>query len=152
MVKELRVTPIRNGTVIDHIPPGMGLKILSILMHDDPAGRTMTLAMNVSSARQGKKDVLKVEDLELTPEQVGKIALLAPEGTINIIRDSNVVKKEKVVLPDRVVGIVRCGNPNCITNQREPVEPEFVVVSRSPPRLRCLYCERELEDIIGNIL
>ncbi|MBM4237220.1 MAG: aspartate carbamoyltransferase regulatory subunit, partial [Euryarchaeota archaeon] len=66
---------------------------------------------------------------------------------INIIRDFNVAEKYKVKLPEVVRGIVRCGNPNCITNLSEPVESEFVVESKDPPILRCIYCDRILEDI-----
>ncbi len=152
MVRELRVTPIRNGTVIDHIPPGMGLRVLEIILAERDINRTISLAMNVPSRRNKKKDIVKVEDVELTPFELGKIALIAPDATINIIRDYEVVEKRKVELPDTVLGILRCPNPNCITNQREPVTPEFRVLSRKPIRLRCVYCEREVANVIESLV
>jgi aspartate carbamoyltransferase regulatory subunit len=63
-----------------------------------------------------------------------------------------VAEKYSVRMPERVVGKAKCSNPNCITNQSEPVEPEFVVESKNPPVLRCVYCDRQLDDIAGNLL
>jgi len=107
--------------------------------------------MNVKS-KIGKKDIVKVENRELKPEEVNKIALIAPKATINIIRDYEVVKKFKVHLPDEIVGIVRCPNPNCISNAREPIQSRFRVISRDPIRIKCCYCEREPENIADNII
>lgn len=152
-MKELKVTPIRNGTVIDHISPGMALKVLRILDLPKPETRSsITAAVNVPSKREGKKDIVKVEDRELDPREVDKIALIAPEATINIIRDYNVAEKHNVKLPEVVSGIVRCGNPNCITNQSEPVTSQFLVVGKKPPRLRCHYCDREMVEIAEHIV
>ena len=151
-MRELRVTPIKNGTVIDHIRAGMSLKVLKILDIDESIQSTVTVAMHVPSKKSGWKDIVKVEDRELSPREVDKIALIAPEATVNVIRNYNVAEKRVVSLPDRARGILRCGNPNCITNAREPVESEFLVASRDPLRLRCKYCERDLGDIAAAIL
>jgi aspartate carbamoyltransferase regulatory subunit len=95
-----------------------------------------------------RKDIVKVEDRELKPEEVDKIALIAPQATINIIRDSEVVAKHKVFLPESIEGIIRCANPNCISNaEREPVISRFIRVSENPLRFRCFYCERIIEDV-----
>jgi len=147
VARELKVTPITNGTVIDHIPPGMALKVLSILGITGNEDYTVSVAMNVSSKKFGKKDIVKVESRELSPKEVNKIALIAPHATINIIREYDVVKKYRVRLPKKVVGIVRCANPSCITNSGEPVESEFIVISTKPLRLKCVYCEREILDV-----
>jgi len=95
---------------------------------------------------------VKVENRELDPKELDKIALIAPRATINIIRDYEVVKKHTVEIPDEVVGITRCSNPTCISNAREPVESRFHVISKDPPRIRCYYCEREPEDIAEGII
>ena len=151
-MKEFKVQPIRNGTVIDHIDSGKALNVLKILNIDETVKPTVSVIMHVQSAKNEYKDIVKVEDKELNPRELQKIALIAPHATINIIRDYEVVKKSKVSAPERVVGIVRCANPNCITNSRtdlntyEPVEPEFIVESVRPLKLRCIYCDRELED------
>ncbi len=151
-MRELRVTPIKNGTVIDHIPAGMALKVLKILDIDEGVSSTVTVAMHVPSKAMGWKDIVKVEDRELSPREVDKIALIAPKASVNVIRNYNVAEKRHVTLPDRAVGILRCANPNCISNLREPVESEFIVRSKSPLRVVCKYCDRELEDIVGHIL
>jgi aspartate carbamoyltransferase regulatory subunit len=147
-MKELRVTPIKNGTVIDHIPAGMSLKVLRILgITDESSDSTVTVAMRVTSKKSELKDIVKVEDRELLEKEVDKIALVAPKATINIIQNYTIKQKHKVELPKVAKGILKCGNPNCITNLKEPVETEFTVVSENPVRLRCVYCERELENI-----
>lgn len=152
-MKDFRVTPIRNGTVIDHIECGMALKVLRIIGVDgEKIHSTVSVLMHVPSKKAGWKDVVKVEDRELDPSEVDKIALISPRATINIIRDFNVAEKYKVKLPDIVRGIVRCGNPNCITNLSEPVEPEFAVECKDPPILRCIYCDRILENIPDHII
>ncbi|HTD81257.1 MAG TPA: aspartate carbamoyltransferase regulatory subunit [Thermoplasmata archaeon] len=151
-MRELRVTPIKNGTVIDHIPAGMALKVLKILGIEEGVSSTVTVAMHVPSKAMGWKDIVKVEDRELSPREVDKIALIAPNASVNVIRNYNVAEKHVVRLPDRAVGILRCGNPNCITNLREPVETDFFVKGGEPPRAACRYCDRVVEDIPAAIV
>ncbi len=152
-VKEFRVTPIRNGTVIDHITCNMALKVLTTLgITEKGVDSTVSVLMHVPSKKAGWKDVVKVEDRELDAREVDKIALIAPFATINIIRDYKVAEKHVVELPDMVVGIVKCANLNCITNLKEPVESKFEVVSKDPPKLKCWYCEREIQDISEHIV
>jgi aspartate carbamoyltransferase regulatory subunit len=101
--------------------------------------------MNVPSRRGGAKDIVKVEGRELRQHEVDKIALVAPKATINIIREFAVARKEPVRLPETIRGIVRCDNPACISNAREPVESTFQVMSGSPIRIQCRYCSRVME-------
>ncbi|MGQ9582887.1 MAG: aspartate carbamoyltransferase regulatory subunit [Thermoplasmatota archaeon] len=152
--REVKVTPIKNGTVIDHITPGMALHVLRIIgIPETGVQSTVSVLMHVPSHKVKFKDIVKVEDRELDKFQVDKIALIAPDATINIIRNYNVVEKHHVELPSEVVGLVRCENPNCISNkQREPVRSRFSVISKSPLRLQCLYCERETTEIARNLL
>ncbi|MDG6220169.1 MAG: aspartate carbamoyltransferase regulatory subunit [Candidatus Thermoplasmatota archaeon] len=152
MARKLKVKPIDNGTVIDHIPAGMAFKILAIISKGRELNKPMTLAINVDSKKMGRKDIIKMEDLEMKKQEVNKIALVAPEATFCIIKDSEVVKKLQTETPKVVKGLVRCANPNCVTNQNEPVEYEFHVFSKKPPRLRCHYCEREVTDIMANLI
>lgn len=151
-MKEIRVTPIKNGTVIDHIPSGRALKVLRILGITGEVNSTVTVAMHVPSKVLGWKDIVKVEDRELHSKEVDKIALIAPKASVNVIRNFNVAEKYAVKTPDRVVGILKCGNPNCITNQREPVESEFFTRVKEPLTLCCKYCEREIEDVAAAIV
>lgn len=150
-MKELKITPIKDGTVIDHITPGHAVKVLRILKIPESTSSVVSVAMNVSG-KMGKKDIVKVENRELDPKELDKIALIAPKATINIIRDYEVAKKHKVELPDEIFGIAKCSNPTCISNAREPVESRFHVISKDPPRIKCYYCEREPEDITEGII
>jgi len=144
----MNVEAIRNGTVIDHIDSDATFKVADILQVQKE--RSMVLVgMNLASGRLGKKGIIKIENRELTPDEVNKIALIAPQATLNIISDFEVVHKTQVQLPDRIERIVRCFNPRCITNQ-QAIVTKFEVIETSPPALRCLYCERVMRgnDII----
>ena len=155
-MREFKVAPIRNGTVIDHITAGQALNVLKILgVNEYNIDSTISVLIRVPSKKEGTggwKDVVKVEDRELDPKTVDKIALIAPRATIVIIRDYSVAEKKRVVLSPSIAGLVRCSNPNCITNKNEPVQPEFDVVSREPPSLRCKYCDRTLSKITDNLI
>lgn len=132
------ISPIKNGTVIDHITPGEGLAVLRILGIADGTDITVTVATNVESSRGGRKDIVKVENRELLKSEVNKIALIAPDAKISIIRDSKVVVKKLVEVPKEIVGVIKCPNPNCITNTREPAKSRFVLHQRG---FRCHYCD-----------
>lgn len=148
--KTLRVSKIKEGTVIDHITCGHALDVIKILRITGRAEGAVTVAMNVPSKRLGMKDMVKVEGRELNSKEVDKIALLAPHATINIIRNYKAAEKERVKLPKVIRGIVRCANPACISNSSEPVQPTFYVENEDPLRLRCHYCGyiMEKQDVL----
>ncbi len=147
MARELKISPIRNGTVIDHIGSGRALEVLRIIGRSTiPPDSTISVAIHVRSAKIEWKDIVKVENLELSSREVDAIALIAPTATISIIRDFTVRDKRPVTLPDRVVGVLKCPNPTCITNQREPIESAFDVLRRRPPQLRCVFCEQLVDE------
>jgi len=142
-----------NGIVIDHIIAGKGIIVLNILgLPDLDHGSVVSVVMNVSAKDGRRKDIIKIEGKDLHAQELDLISLISPEATINIIKNTAVAKKYKVKLPESVKGIIKCVNPNCITNQREPVEPGFSVISKAPVVLRCDFCERKLEDIVGHII
>jgi aspartate carbamoyltransferase regulatory subunit len=150
----LTVSKIRDGTVIDHIPAGKALTVLRILSITGKEGLRTAVLMNVESRKLGRKDIIKIENRELSSKEVNAIALVAPTATINIIRNYVVHKKLRVEVPENIVGILRCPNPTCITNRpREPVTPRFKVTSKSPLVLQCVYCgtiirEDEIEKLL----
>jgi len=148
--KTLRVSKIKDGTVIDHITGGHALDIIKILGITGRVDGVVTVAMNVPSKKLDTKDMVKIEGRELKAEEVDKIALLAPHATINIIRNYKVVDKERVKLPNILREIVKCANPACISNSKEPVQSTFYVDSEEPLRLRCHYCGyiMEKQDIL----
>ncbi|MBA3045948.1 MAG: aspartate carbamoyltransferase regulatory subunit [Candidatus Thermoplasmatota archaeon] len=152
-MKELKITPIKNGTVIDHIEPGMALKVARLLGVPDPdAHSTVSIAMYVKSGKMKYKDIIKIEDRELKKREVNIISLISPNASIAIIKDEEVIKKSRVTLPKVITGIARCSNPNCITNKDEPTETEFTVLGGREVKLRCMYCDRLVDDIIESII
>src|SRR5947209_18320869 len=112
--KELYVKKIRNGTVIDHILAGHALDVLKILGIHSGEGHIVSVAMNVISKKQNKKEIVKVENRELKPGAVDKIALIDASATISIIRNYEVAEKTRVKLPDSISGIVSCSHHACV--------------------------------------
>lgn len=148
--KTLRVSKIKDGTVIDHITSGHALDVVKILGITGRRAGVVTIAINVPSKTLGHKDMVKVEGRFLAASEVDKIALLAPHATINIIKDYKVVEKQRAKLPDIIKGIVKCDNPACVSNSNEPVQTKFYVEKEEPLRLKCHYCGHvmEKEDIL----
>src|SRR5512136_1721714 len=146
----LRVSKIKDGTVIDHITGGHALDVAKILGLAERRASVITIAMNVPSKRLGHKDMVKIEGRFLAGSEVDKIALLAPSATINIVKGYKVVEKQRVKLPEVIKGIVKCDNPACISNSNEPVQTRFYVQKAQPLRLKCHYCGHimEKEDIL----
>ena len=144
--KELRVSKIKIGTVIDHITGGYALDVVKILGITGREKRVMTIAVNVPSKRFGVKDIVKIEGRALSSREVNRIALVAPHATINIIRDYEVVEKLEVKLPRVIEGVIKCVNPSCISNGNEPAEAKFYVESEEPLLLKCHYCGYILEQ------
>lgn len=139
----LAVAALQNGTVIDHIPPHLVFKIISLL-GIEKLESSVTIGYNLDSKKLGKKGILKVADVFFPDETLSRLALVAPSVNINIIRDYKVVKKFKVALSDEIVGIVRCNNPKCITNN-EPMKTYFHTVEGKDGVLRCHYCNKEVD-------
>lgn len=145
MEKELKVAALKNGTVIDHIPADKLFKVASIL-RVEKCDNQVTLGNNLESKRLGSKGIIKISDRFFEESETNKIALLAPNAKINIIRDYEVVEKRALTLPEEIRDIVQCGNPNCITNH-QPVATRFFVIKEDDEiRLRCRYCEREVKQ------
>ena len=151
-VPELKIKAIRDGTVIDHIPAGLALTVLSILGITGKYGSVVSVAINVDTKETGdRKDIVKIEGRELDKSEIDKIALIAPSATINIIRDHKVARKDRVKIPKTLEGVLVCPNPNCISNQKEPVAGRAVVESKDPLVVKCHYCGKKHIDIIKEI-
>jgi len=143
----LTVRKIKDGTVIDHIPVGRALKVLKLLGIEPSGEYRIALVMNVESKKIGRKDIVKIENLELDSSDMDKIALVAPTATINIIRDYRVERKEYVKPPREVEGILKCINPTCISRQgREHIKSRFRIVREEPLTYQCIYCGSLLEE------
>ena len=143
MKRELKVPAIKEGTVIDHIPSRVTFKVMRILDLKE-FKHTISVALNLKSKSMGKKGIIKVGSRFLTQDEVNKIAILAPQASVNIIKDYKVKEKIKVNIPDEIHNIIKCSNPKCITNN-EKVKTSFSVINKSPLQVLCHHCERVME-------
>ena len=139
--KELAVAALQNGTVIDHSPTASLFKVVNLLGLANLNDVSVTIGNNLDSPRLGKKGIIKVADLVFPEATLNRIAVIAPNAVVNIIRDYEVVEKFNVTLPDELFDIVKCNNPKCITNN-EPMRTHFHVIDREHTTLRCHFCER----------
>lgn len=139
-MKKLEVSAIEEGTVIDQIASKSTFKVANMLNIQD-IDQVVLVGVNLSSKKLGKKGIIKIGGKSLTQEEVNKIALIAPDATMNIIKDSEVVRKFKVAIPDAIEGFLRCFNPNCVSNHQN-IRSRFHVISKNPIKIRCHYCER----------
>lgn len=138
---QLQVEAIKDGTVIDHIPAHVGIKVLKLFSMDQ-SNQRVTVGLNLPSSALGAKDLLKIENVFINKEQASKLALYAPNATVNQIEDYQVVKKLELTLPEQVTSVFECPNSNCITHG-EPVESHFNVIEKKDSiRLKCKYCEK----------
>lgn len=145
MEKELKVAALKNGTVIDHIPSDKLFEVVSILQLQN-CDNQITIGNNLESKLLSTKGIIKISDRFFEESEVNKIALIAPKAKINIIRDYEVVEKRLLTLPEEILDIVQCGNPNCITNH-QPVATRFYVLKEDNQiHLKCRYCEREVRQ------
>lgn len=143
-MRELKISAIREGTVIDHIPAKNAFKVAEILSLEKHENVT-SIATNLFSKRMELKGIVKVGGRELTQEEVNKVALIAPDATVSIIKDYNVKKKFNLKTPDEVHGIIKCSNPKCITNV-DLVKTRFSIIQKKPLEARCDYCERVMNE------
>lgn len=145
----MKVQRIEHGTVIDHILAGRAFDVLSVLGISNE--RSMSILINSHSKKGGKKDILKIEDVELSEAEASRVALISPHATINIIVGGHVVRKFNAEAPGVVRGILTCSNPNCISNQDEPVTSEFRLGHDDGHRYVCSYCERDIVDLATRV-
>ncbi len=139
--KKLLVNAIKNGTVIDHIKAGHALKIIRLLNLAD-YNKIVTVGLNLPSKSAGIKDLIKVEDRELTPAEIDRMAIFAPHGTINVIKKYEVIEKKHIKVPDMVEYVVVCPNPKCITNHENMNSKFYILTNKDEIKLKCHYCEK----------
>ena len=139
-LRELKVTAIEHGTVIDHIPANNVFRVIRILNLDNTENQVL-FGVNLESHKYGKKGIIKVSNMFFAKKEINKIALVAPTATLIVIRDFKVQSKTQVEVPDQIDTIVKCFNPNCISNQ-ENIPTRFTVIDKSDLKLKCHYCEK----------
>lgn len=138
--KELVVSAIENGTVIDHIPADKLFLVIKILGLEE-FKKPVTFGANLESKKLGRKGIIKVQDKFFQDHEIRKIALAAPKATLIVIKNYEVVEKRKVDLPDHFSGIVKCVNPKCITNNQNVMQ-KFDLIDKEAVKLHCHYCEK----------
>ena len=139
--KELVVSALENGTVLDHIPAENVYKALDLLGLKDIESQ-ITIGINLTSKFFGKKGIIKIEDKFFEDDELNKLALIAPKATVNVIRDFKVVEKKKLVMPDEIHGVAKCRNPKCVTNH-QPIKTWFKTIDNGNEiSLLCHYCEK----------
>ena len=133
----IKVDRITDGIVIDHIQPGRGLEVFERLRLRR-AGYSVGLLMNVASSKMGRKDIIKISDtLDIDLTMLG---LLAPDATVDYIEGGAVTHKVTPGLPERVVGLIECKNPRCVTGIERQGTSVFVLVDREAKEFECAYC------------
>ena len=132
------IDSINNGIVIDHISEGNAMRIYESLGLDK-LDCPVAMIMNVKSERMGKKDIIKIDaPIEINLDVLGYI----DSGiTVNIIKNGELADKHTIELPKRIVGILKCKNPRCITSSEQGIEHEFVLANKEKRIYRCAYCE-----------
>lgn len=141
--KVLLIPKIENGIVIDHIPAGLGTPILrTIVAHPAAKNVVITLGLNYKSSKLGSKDMIKI-DIDDLPESILKqIALMAAGVTVKRVKNFAVDKKYVIQTPDVLLHLVRCRNPNCITNHEPSMKTEFHAINSQRQQYKCCHCER----------
>ena len=134
----MNIDSIQNGVVIDHITAGNGMRLYSLLGLDS-LDVSVAIIKNVVSRKMGKKDIIKIDaDIPVDFQVIGYVD---PGATLNIIRDGKLVSKQAVEMPDRLVDVIRCYNPRCITSSEQELKQIFKLTDREKRVYRCIYCE-----------
>ena len=136
----MNIDSIQNGYVIDHIRAGRAMQIYHYLGLDD-LDCSVAIIKNAKSQDMGKKDIIKI-DQEI-PLDINLLAYIDPGVTVNIIRDGKLVEKRKPDMPERIVNVMKCKNPRCITQVEQELDQVFVLTDRENQVYRCMYCEAQ---------
>ena len=140
--QELQVAALENGTVIDHIPSDRLFQVISLL-HLEAERSAVTVGYNLRSKKMGHKGIIKIADKFFSDDELNQLSVVAPNVTLSVIRGYEVVEKKEVRMPEELVGIVKCDNHKCITNN-EPMLTRFHFLGRERGTLQCHYCNREI--------
>ena len=137
------IDAIKNGIVIDHIKAGHGMDLYNILKLGE-LDCSIALIKNVASVKYGKKDIIKIDALlDINYDVLGYVA---PECTVNVIKDGVLAQKLTVSIPEQIEGVIKCKNPRCISNAEDDIDHVFYLSDINSHKYRCIYCEQEYTD------
>ncbi len=136
----LNIDSLENGIVIDHIDAGKGMQIYQLL-ELDKLDCSVAVIRNARSSRDGRKDIIKIENrIDIDLDALG---FIDPTITVNIIENGQIVEKKHLSLPEKIVNVVKCKNPRCITSVEQELDQVFHLADRKKGIYRCAYCEQE---------
>ena len=134
----MNIDAIKNGIVIDHITAGLGMKLYDLLGLES-LDCSVAIIKNVNSPKLGRKDIIKIDaDIPINLDVIG---FVDPGATVNRIRDGVTIEKKKLELPEKLVNVLFCKNPRCITSTEQELKHVFKLTDRKNRIYRCLYCE-----------
>ncbi len=134
----MTVDSIRDGIVIDHITAGCGMKLYRLL-NLGASGESVAIMMNVPSRKMGRKDIIKVDGkVSINLDVIG---FVDPDATVNVIRDGELAEKKRIGMPEKLVNVIRCKNPRCISSTEQELDQVFLLTNPTRREYRCLYCE-----------
>ena len=138
----MNIDSIQNGIVIDHIAAGRGMQLYHLL-HLDQLDCSVAIIKNVHSKKMGRKDIIKVDAaIDIDTDDIGYVD---PGATVNVIRDGKLVEKRPITLPEKLVNVIRCKNPRCISTTEQELPQIFLLTDREKGIYRCRYCETKAE-------
>ncbi len=140
----MTVDSIRDGIVIDHISAGCGMKLYHLL-NLGASGESVAIMMNVTSRKMGRKDIIKVDGR--VPLNLDVIGFVDPGVTVNIIRDGELAEKKSIGMPEKLVNVIRCKNPRCISSTEQELDQVFLLTNPARREYRCLYCETKAAGV-----
>ena len=139
----MNIDSIKNGIVIDHITAGLGMTVYNLLKLDE-LDCAVAIIKNANSRKMGKKDIIKVDaDIELNMDILGYVD---PGITVDIIKNSVLVEKKRIGLPEKLTNVIKCKNPRCITTTEQELPHIFKLTDRNKRIYRCVYCEVKAEN------
>ena len=138
----MNIDSIQNGIVIDHIAAGRGMQLYHLL-HLDELDCSVAIIKNVHSKKMGRKDIIKVD--AAIDVDIDAIGYVDPNATVNIIRDGKLAEKRDICLPEKLVNVIRCKNPRCISTTEQELPQVFMLTDRKKGVYRCRYCETKAE-------
>ncbi len=139
----MNIDSIKNGIVIDHITAGKGMRIYHLLGLDN-LDCSVAIIKNVQSRKMGKKDIIKIDaDIQINMDILGYVD---PGVTVDIIRDSQLVEKRSIALPEQLTNVLKCKNPRCITTTEQELDHIFRLTDKDNRIYRCIYCEAKASD------
>jgi aspartate carbamoyltransferase regulatory subunit len=134
----MNINEIQDGYVIDHIQVGRAMRIYRHLGLDS-LDCSVAIIKNAKSERMGRKDIIKID--ELIPLNLEIISSIDSGATVNTIKDGVLIKKQRLTMPERIINVLKCKNPRCITQTEQEIQHIFVLANREKVTYRCFYCD-----------